>query len=570
MEPILRTYAAPDCDIQCPFDVAVVIPTLLRPSLIDALRSVFQQSFNGRIQILIGIDQPEKSWGNIEKVILSECPAHMAVTVFWPGYSTSQHHGGMWKAWGGGSLRTALSFLANAPYVAYLDDDNWYAPHHLHWLLDTVSGSDWAFSRRWFTALDENAPICEDTWESVGPDNGVFANTFGGFCDTNTLIIDKRKCFRALSAWCETFEKFDARGQGRGADRSFFEFLRRHHPHYADTKKASVSYRIQGNDTNAAIRLHYIQKEHIKTGLSACPNWPPKPKLRHRKENQEPEPNCHGSLTFWGNADSVFNISVVIPSLPQTSLRDAVQSIYHQDFKGSVQILIGLDTRPDEENIKWLEKLGEGCPQHMQLLLLDPGYSTSTRHGGIHPAHDGGALRTILSFLAHAPYVAYLDDDNRWHPQHLSSLFETITQKEYAFSKRRFIHPDRETFVSVDKWESIGPTKGLYATKFNGCCDPNSLMIKVRNWIYALPLWSTPLREDQEGMSADRVFMRFLFRHSAGACTQKATVDYILHPEDPMHPLRTMYLGFRWTCAEMAAFKKRLLQAYKKEEAERP
>ena len=45
-------------DIQTPFDVAVVIPTVLRSTLARAVRSVFAQEFDGRIQVLIGVDRP--------------------------------------------------------------------------------------------------------------------------------------------------------------------------------------------------------------------------------------------------------------------------------------------------------------------------------------------------------------------------------------------------------------------------------------------------------------------------------------------------------------------------------
>jgi hypothetical protein len=38
---------------QTPFDVAVVIPTVLRPTLLRAVRSIFRQDLKGRIQILI-------------------------------------------------------------------------------------------------------------------------------------------------------------------------------------------------------------------------------------------------------------------------------------------------------------------------------------------------------------------------------------------------------------------------------------------------------------------------------------------------------------------------------------
>jgi len=44
-------------ELQPPFDVSVVMVTVGRPTLVQAVRSVFAQRFNGRIQVLIGIDR---------------------------------------------------------------------------------------------------------------------------------------------------------------------------------------------------------------------------------------------------------------------------------------------------------------------------------------------------------------------------------------------------------------------------------------------------------------------------------------------------------------------------------
>src|SRR5262249_29021755 len=51
-----KTYADPDAEMQKPFDAAVIVVTILRPELRDALRSVFAQDLQGRVQCLIGID----------------------------------------------------------------------------------------------------------------------------------------------------------------------------------------------------------------------------------------------------------------------------------------------------------------------------------------------------------------------------------------------------------------------------------------------------------------------------------------------------------------------------------
>ena len=56
MTGFIKTYAEPGAQLQNTFDAAVVIPTILRPELGDALRSVFAQDLGGRIHALIGID----------------------------------------------------------------------------------------------------------------------------------------------------------------------------------------------------------------------------------------------------------------------------------------------------------------------------------------------------------------------------------------------------------------------------------------------------------------------------------------------------------------------------------
>ena len=89
-----KTYAAADFDLQRPADVAVIMPTIIRPTMKEALQSVFRQAPVRRIQILIGIDRPDGDVGLIE-AICAERPAHCCVNVIDPGYSTSVRHGGL-------------------------------------------------------------------------------------------------------------------------------------------------------------------------------------------------------------------------------------------------------------------------------------------------------------------------------------------------------------------------------------------------------------------------------------------------------------------------------------------
>jgi hypothetical protein len=251
----VSTYCEDGFSLQAPFDAAIVIATIMRPSLADALRSIFSQSFRGRTQIVIGIDKVVGDRGVLDAA-LKERPPHQAVTVLDLGYSTARPNGGLHPDPWGGALLTILSYAANSRYVAYLDDDNWLAPRHIETLLTAIAGKDWAFSLRWYVDDATRQRLCVDEWESVGPDRGVYAESFGGFVDNSCLMIHKLACEPALRLWSVPFRL--PNGAFAPADRSFFEELRRRP--YGATGEATSFYAIQPSDANHADRMILIRE----------------------------------------------------------------------------------------------------------------------------------------------------------------------------------------------------------------------------------------------------------------------------------------------------------------------
>ena len=225
-------------DLQTPFAAGVVIQTTGRPLLGQAVRSVFAQDLGARIQILIGVDH----WASDDRALLdalrSECPTHCALTIFDPGYSTSRRHGGFYSNQYGGSLRTILSYAANSQHVAYLDDDDWWAPQHLRELKTAIAGKDWAFAYRQWVLRGSDEILARDTWESVGPNAGVYSKSFGGFVCPSALMLDKMACHTVLPEWC--IANFAG---GSGEDRRVFKLLK-DRP-YGQTGNYSVYYRTQ-------------------------------------------------------------------------------------------------------------------------------------------------------------------------------------------------------------------------------------------------------------------------------------------------------------------------------------
>ena len=266
-------------DLQTPFDAAVVMFTKRKGSLAAAVRSVFGQQFEGRVQVVVGVDGPDADREALAALV-REVPDAMALTVVDPGYSTARSRGGLYAPEAGGTLRTALTLLANARHVAYLSEVNRYAPHHLAELKRAIGDRAWAHSLRWFADARTGAVICRDDWESVGPGGGVYAKSEGGFVATDTLLVDKLACHGVLAAWA------DADAQGRGEDRRFFRAIRGL-PHAATGEPsvyAAIRLEKQHPFMLAQFRAHGVVLERL---------MPLTPELKSRIEHAAQAQRAH-------------------------------------------------------------------------------------------------------------------------------------------------------------------------------------------------------------------------------------------------------------------------------------
>jgi hypothetical protein len=245
---------------QKPADFAVVIPTVLRPTIIDAIRSVFDQRFDGTIQTLIGVDATTSELARLEEYCGS-IPDRQSILLFYPGYSTSRRHGGLHAARDCGSLRILLSYMANSQYIAYLDDDNWWSDDHLSTMHAVLSaGAEWAYALRWFVHPVSRQPICKDQWESVGPDGGYFK----GWVDPNCLAINKIACEAVLRWWSIPRPN----SAGMNADRNVFHTLSTQFCG-APTNRYSVFYNITETDCMHPYRLSVIGEQRYNAAGSA-------------------------------------------------------------------------------------------------------------------------------------------------------------------------------------------------------------------------------------------------------------------------------------------------------------
>lgn len=243
-----------------PHDVAVVIPTVCRKSLVRCVRSVYQQTAGLRIQILIGVDcDPHGRSVEIYNQLSGELPPNCTLKWLDLGYSTSVRHGGVHASPFGGSLRSALTFLADAEIVMYLDDDDWLAPAHCAQILATIGQQKWAFAFSIYADGDTGEPLCVDEFESIGVNKGVFAERFGGFVRPSGMAINKLKLLHVVHLFSLTVHE-----KGIIEDRIVFNYLREQ-PH-ACTGKATVYYALDPKDGMHPHRLEFMRRRQAAFG----------------------------------------------------------------------------------------------------------------------------------------------------------------------------------------------------------------------------------------------------------------------------------------------------------------
>ncbi|GEO81634.1 methyltransferase domain-containing protein [Pararhodospirillum oryzae] len=234
--PLGRPLIVGAADPARPFVAAVIIPTVLRPTLVQAVRSVFAQDEPGPVQVLLGLDRdPDPAREAMLEELAAACPSNRALSVVNLGTRTAAASGALVPNPYGGTVRTTLSFAAHSDLLCYLDDDNWFAPFHVRTLREAIAGFDWAFSRRWFVDGGSGGVIAEDDFESTGP------RASGGFVDTNTLMIRRSACLGALPLWSVPLAV-----DGTGEDRRVVAALARGHA-VGWTGQPSVYYRV-GDD----------------------------------------------------------------------------------------------------------------------------------------------------------------------------------------------------------------------------------------------------------------------------------------------------------------------------------
>lgn len=156
-----------------------------------------------------------------------------------------------------------------------------------------------------------------------------------------------------------------------------------------------------------------------------------------------------------------------------------------------------------------------------------------------------GCINAAAAFLVDADFIAYLDDDNWYEPQHIESCVNTwfVTQADYVFALRNLCDLDGK-FICVDNFESVGEFAYLVPRKIDfalNLANQTTILNITRNSAAHIDTNCYFLKKDVvmhlghewvSGIYNDRnVFRKLNAMQLQGVCTRQCSVNYVVNVE---------------------------------------
>ena len=141
-------------------------------------------------------------------------------------------------------------------------------------------------------------------------------------------------------------------------------------------------------------------------------------------------------------------VTIITPVTGNPLMQQAIQSVQDQDYP-HIEHLIMIDGQEREVAARAvLETIEFKKPQtHIHCLP----YSTGE------DGFNGHRIYGMSTFLANGDYLVFLDEDNWFDPQHISSLVQLVQEKnlDWAYALRKIIDENGE-HITNDNCESLG------------------------------------------------------------------------------------------------------------------
>ena len=178
-------------------------------------------------------------------------------------------------------------------------------------------------------------------------------------------------------------------------------------------------------------------------------------------------------------------------------LAQAIASVKAQTYP-HIQHWIVVDGHEYEEDVR-------DVMLDSQTLLVLP-HNTGGKAAGNYVCHR---IYAALPWLVNTDYVAFLDEDNAYTPDHIQKLVHAIRGRQWAHSLRAIMSPDGH-LLGVDACESLGGICHSVLSDTDFHVDTNCYLLDTHLARKLAPCWDVPARPPTGRLEADRAVCQTL------------------------------------------------------------
>lgn len=225
--------------------VTIITPTTGTKYLQQNLESVANQTYSNLTHFVVS-DGPDPENTIKDKVKSFERTSFLELP------HNTGHSG-----YNGHRIYGAITYLAEADYVCFLDEDNWLEPNHIEELIKVTEKYDWAFSFRKIVDSEGNY-ICNDDCESLGLWPTCLSDQ-EYFLDTGCYFLPVKIAVQISSAWYRRARHPDDQPE---MDRLIMHYLRQYDFTYQGSMQYSLNYRV-GNRSDSVRAEFFLRGNEI-------------------------------------------------------------------------------------------------------------------------------------------------------------------------------------------------------------------------------------------------------------------------------------------------------------------
>ncbi len=211
-----------------PPTVGVVTPTIGTDKLCDAVESVFNQDYKGKLTHYVVIDGIQRDVN-----VRDTCSDYRNVSIIELPFNTGAN------GYYGHRIYAAMSQIVPEDYILFLDEDNLYEPDHVRSMVEAITEQDDHFGHSFRKIVSpKNEYLLDDDCESLGNWPIMFNELNGYLVDTSCFIFKNEFLKRYGHLW----------NSGWGGDRRFLQLVQKWSGLSPITMCGyTVRYRLDGN-----------------------------------------------------------------------------------------------------------------------------------------------------------------------------------------------------------------------------------------------------------------------------------------------------------------------------------